>query len=907
MAAAKSRYIVGIDLGTTNCAVAYVDTAKESLPVAVFAVPQLVEPGVVKSDQLLPSFMYLAAGPEIPEGSLDLPWASRRDFVVGTLARVLGGRAPGRLVNSAKSWLCHGRVRRTQPILPWGAEDDVPKRSPVAVQAAYLGHIRDAWNHSMRHAPLEHQELVITVPASFDEIARHLTLAAAKLAKLENVRLLEEPQAAFYTYLALHEETWQEELAPGENVLVCDVGGGTTDFSLIGISQGRVGPVFTRRAVGDHILLGGDNMDLALARLCETKLGGGTLDLATFSTLLAQVRDAKEALLAEHGPDTRPVTIQGRGRSVVGGTRTVTLERDEVTSLLLERYFPLEDLQDDPDDAPGDAGEFGLPFAREEAVTRHLASFIRRHAVDEASAPAHVLFNGGVMVPEVLQNAVAAAVEKLSGRKVARLPADRLFLAVAYGAAYFGRTRHGLGLKIRAGSPRAYYVGVATERGEKALCVMPRGAAEEGTGSYTSAEMFHVAANSPVSFTVYGASARDDVPGEFIDPKDLTALPPVRTILRYGRKGTTVEVPVGVRVELTEIGTLDLWCETGKEGQKWRLEFAIDADEGAAAAATAGAGVTETVPHEVIAQAGRVLRECFGAQRTIEPPTIMAALERTTALEREKWPTGLLRPLWDVLITMPDGRELGPHYEGRWLNLCGYVLRPGCGDALDPWRIGRLWRLFGKGPQFREKAESRVEWWILWRRVAGGLDEEKQLEVYGHLNAKLVKERGETPTAHETAEMWRAAASLELLAAEKREDLGSALLSRIEGGQGQPGELFALARLGAREPLYAPVDTVVPPKAVVKWVRRLLAIRWPKGFAPEHALIHMARYTGDRARDLPEDLREEIADRVGRIEGGKALAESLFQVKALTAQDERRVFGDTLPLGLRIKGDIGTD
>ncbi|HAK96427.1 MAG TPA: molecular chaperone DnaK [Planctomycetes bacterium] len=905
MAAPRPRYIVGIDLGTTNCAVAYVDTAKESMPVAVFPIQQLVEPGVARSEPLLPSFLYLAAGPEIPAGGLDLPWARDRDFAVGALARILGGRAPGRLIASAKSWLCHGRVRRTQPILPWGAEDDVPKRSPVAAQAAYLGHIRDAWNHAMRHAPLEHQELVLTVPASFDEIARHLTLAAAKVAKLENVRLIEEPQAAFYAYLALHEDTWQEQLAPGESVLVCDVGGGTTDLSLIGVSQGRVGPVFTRRAVGDHILLGGDNMDLALARLCESGLGGGTLDMATFSALLAHARDAKERLLAADGPASLPVTVQGRGRSVVGGTRTITMRRDEVARFILERFFPAAGLDEDPEDAGNDAAEFGLPFARDEGVTRHIAAFLRRHAADESAAPRYVLLNGGVLVPEILQEAVVSAVGRITGRPAALLPADRPFLAVACGAAYFGRSRHGLGLSIRAGSPRAYYIGVATERGEKALCVMPRGAAEEGAGSYTSTETFHAAANSPVSFTVYGATARDDVPGDFIDPRELTALPPVRTILRYGRKGAGVQVPVTVRVELTEIGTLDLWCETAQAGHRWRLEFAVDAE--GAGPAPRSAAPTETVPHEVIAQAGHALRACFGPQHALDPPAVVAELERCTALGRERWPLGLLRPLWDVLIALPEGRERSPAHEGRWLNLCGYLLRPGCGDPLDAWRVGRLWRLFVRGPQFPAKAESRIEWWILWRRAAGGLDEEKQQEVYAHLAARLLKGRGETPTAHETAEMWRAAAALELLPAQKREELGAALLGRIEGGAAQPGELFALARIGAREPLYAPVDTVVPPRTAAKWLARLLALKWPKGFAPEYALVHMARFTGDRGRDLPEDLREEIAARVSRAEGGAELADSLFRVTALSAQEEKKVFGDTLPLGLSVKGSFAAE
>ncbi len=906
MAATKARYIVGLDLGTTNCALAYADTAKESMPVAVFPIQQLLEPGVVKSEPLLPSFMYLAAGPEIPAGGLDLPWARDRDFAVGALARLLGGRAPGRLISSAKSWLCHGRVRRTQPILPWGAEDDVPKRSPVAVQAAYLTHIRDAWNHAMRHAPLEEQELILTVPASFDEIARHLTLAAAKIAKLQNVRLLEEPQAAFYAYLALHEDAWREQLAPGETVLVCDVGGGTTDLSLIGVSQGRVGPVFTRRAVGDHILLGGDNMDLALARLCESRLGAGTLDLATFSTLLAQAREAKERLLAKDGPASLPVTIHGRGRSVVGATRTVTLSRDEVVGFILERFFPAGDLREAPEEDAGDAaenaGEFGLPFARDEAIMRHIAAFLRRHAADESAAPRRLLLNGGVLVPAILQEAVAAAVGRITGREVTLLPADRPFLAVACGAAYFGRARHGLGLAIRAGSPRAYYIGVATEHGEKALCVMPRGAAEEGAGSYASTETFQVAANSPASFTVYGATARDDVPGVFVDPKELTALPPVRTILRYGRKGAGVRVPVTVRVELTEIGTLDLWCETPQAGHRWRLEFAVDAEGDGPP--PRGADPTETVPHDAIDAAGGVLRACFGPQGTLDPRAVVAALERRTALERERWPLGLLRPLWDVLMAAPEGRERSPTHEGRWLNLCGYLLRPGCGDPLDAWRAGRLWPLFAKGPRFPAKAESRIEWWILWRRAAGGLDEEKQQEVYAHLAARLLKGRGETPTAHEAAEMWRAAAALELLPAQKREELGAALLSRIEGGAAQPGELFALARIAAREPLYAPVDTVVPPKTAAKWIGRLLALRWPKGFAPEPALIHMARFTGDRGRDLPEELREEIAARAARAKGGAELAESLFRVTSLSAQQERRVFGDTLPLGLSVKGAI---
>ncbi len=899
MAGPEARYIVGIDLGTTNCAVAYVDTTEEQLPIRILPIQQVVEPGVLGDRELLPSFLYLAAGHEVPPDSLDLPWATGRDFVIGHLARTLGGRAPGRLVSSAKSWLCHARVRRTQPILPWGAPDDVPKRSPVGAQAAYLTHLRAAWNQRMGTAhDLSRQTVILTVPASFDEVARHLTLAAAKIAELQNVVLIEEPQAAFYTYLATHEEDWRSVVKPGETVLVCDIGGGTTDFSLIGVAQGRVGPVFTRRAVGDHILLGGDNMDLALARLCEEKLGSGKLDLSSFSSLLAQVREGKEVLLKEKGTESVPVTLYGRGTSVVGGTLTTSLDRDDVMRLILERFFPAVDFQEEPPSAwPREIGEFGLPYAEDEAITRHLAAFLKRHRGDEAeTGPAYLLFNGGVMTPAYLQRAVSEAVESWFGRSPEILPADALFLAVAYGAAYFGRTRHGLGLRIRAGSPRTYYIGVGTGEGEKALCVVPRGAAEEGHGSFTASESFLAGANALASFTLYASSSRDDVSGELVNIDDLTGLPPVRTILRYGRKGAQVDVPVTVRVELTEIGTIELWCEARHSDHRWRLEFAIDED-----APQVPAGVTETVSHEVIDAAGEELRACFGETRSRDPARIARDLEKTTELDREKWPTSLLRGLWDTLASLPEGREYSHGHEARWLNLAGYLLRPGFGDPLDSWRVGRLWRFFARGPLFPEQVENRVQWWILWRRIAGGLDREKQEELYGHLAPPLLRGKGVSGASQETREMWSAAASLERLAAKKRVELGNALLVGIEGGRGALRDVFALARIGAREPLYGGVDVVLPAKVVGKWLTRLLHVKWPKGFRPEFAYLHLSRYTGDRARDLPVDLREEVAARVERLARGEALAESLFQVKPLTAQEEKKLFGDTIPLGLRLR------
>ncbi len=892
----RRRCIVGIDLGTTNCACAWVDTEKSDLPIAIFPVLQLVEPSVTAELELLPSFLYLAAGHEVPPGSLDLPWAKGRDFVVGELARKLGARAPGRLIASAKSWLCHGRVRRTQPILPWGAPEGVPKRSPVAVQAAYLAHIREAWKHT-RGGDLAQHDVIVTVPASFDEVARHLTLAAAKIAGLERVVLLEEPQAAFYTFLAAHQESWRQYVSVGDTVLVCDIGGGTTDFSLIEVSEGRLGPVFTRKAVGDHILLGGDNMDIALARLCEQRLGRGSLDLASFNALLAQVRSAKEKLLAEDGPDQVTVTVHGRGRKIVGGTATTSLSREEVRNLILERFFPEVSYDAEPESlSPEEVAEFGLPYARDEAVTRHLAAFLRRHTAS-GRWPQAVLFNGGVMTPPFLQDAVCRVLASWSGREPKRLPNPRLFLAVAYGAAYFGRTRVGQGLRILAGSPRNYYLGVETEEGERALCVVPRGAAEEGQGSFTATEDFTVKANNPVAFKLYSSSSRDDVPGQFVDPADLEALPPLRTLLRYGKKGAQVDVPVQVRVELTEIGTLEVWCRAKHSDHRWRLEFALDDEEGPPAEREPG----ETVPVELIEAGAKVVREYFSPANPRDPAPFMKALQRACDMEREAWPTSLLRGLWDALWSLAESRRISSEHEARWLHAAGFFLRPGFGDPLDPWRVGRLWRFFSQGPVFPDKTENRVQWWILWRRIAGGLDEEKQLEVYGRLAPVLVRGKGGVDSRQEMSEMWAAAAALELLGRKRKEELGNALLLQLEGGRALPRDVFALARLGAREPLYGPVDAVLKPQTVEKWLRRVLLLKWPKDFRAEYALLHMARYTGDRARDVSEEIREEVAARVERLPQGKTLVESLFQVKPLTAAWEKKVFGDSLPLGLRLK------
>ncbi len=420
------RYIIGIDLGTTNSAVAYVDLAEDESGASKrrirhFGVPQLVGLGEVAARGVLPSFLYLPGEHDLPEDGAALPWDDDRDYVVGEFAREQGARVPGRLVSSAKSWLSHAGVDRTAQILPWGAKEEVGKVSPVTASMRYLQHMREAWNAEMAGSDgedlFEEQIIILTVPASFDEVARELTVAAAQEAGLTRVILLEEPLAAFYAWLSTHEQDWQGIMADRQIILVCDVGGGTTDFSILGISEGRSGLRFDRLAVGDHLMLGGDNMDLLLARLMEQKLMGqpGKLDTARWHQLVHQCRQAKEQLLSRRGDvDEVRITLMGGGGSLIGGTLSDVLTQDEIEQVIVEGFFPNVPADARPDQARRSGlTELGLPYVQDPAITRHLAAFWQRFTPfltgetgRDALYPDFILFNGGALTPAALRDRV---------------------------------------------------------------------------------------------------------------------------------------------------------------------------------------------------------------------------------------------------------------------------------------------------------------------------------------------------------------------------------------------------------------------------------------------------------------------------------------------------------------------
>ncbi len=906
-----ARFVVGIDLGTTNSAVAYAEPAVGS-EVRVFPIVQLVAEGETAPRASLPSAVYLAGEHDVPPGALALPWASDRGFVVGELAWRLGARQAGRLVTSAKSWLCHGGVDRTAPILPWGAAEEVARISPVAASTRVLEHVRDAWNAAHPKHPLERQEVVLTVPASFDEVARELTVRAAEEAGLR-VRLLEEPQAAVYAWLGSR-PGWREDLAGCERILVLDVGGGTTDFSLLEVRRLAGGVALERVAVGEHILLGGDNMDLALAH--RVSAGGRGLDAARWQQLTALCREAKERLLAEEAPRSVAISLPGRGRGVVRDALRAELARDDALAAVLEGFFPLVSADALPRRQEG-AGlrEFGLPFAREPEVTRHLAEFVGR-AGGHAQA---VLFNGGALKPAAVRGRLLDLLERWWGKRPAALEGGDLELAVARGAATYGLALRGVGPRISGGAARAFYLGLsaAPEPGtgrRRVLCVAPRGM-EEGEAFEIDEPVFEVTANAPVRFPIYASSTRQgDRPGDVLEADEaaLTELPALATVLRFGRRLEERRIPVTLGAALTETGTLEVSCASRTTHHRWRLRFELRASARARDSAPQPSASQEVaIPPERLEAARDRLLGCFERGEP-DPVGLTRALEEVAGTGKDAWPLGFIRELWDALFELEPARERSAAFEARWLNLAGFLLRPGFGEERDPWRVERLWRLFDRGPVAAGAAQVRAEWWTLWKRVAGGLARARQQMLLQVVRPGLLPQaRGRRKARpelrrlgpQEVRELWQVAGALERIAAAAKAELADALVPRVARGKASEAEVWALGRLAARSLVYGPVDAVVAPATVGPWVERLLGARWARPAAVALALAQMARRTGDRARDLDDELRERVAARLDAAPDGAGLSRWVREVVEMDVRARALVLAESLPSGIRLAAE----
>jgi len=970
---APARYVVGIDLGTTNSAVMYVDASESPWKVRPLTVPQLVATGQVEARDTLPSFHFQPLPHDVADGSLRLPWSQEdENWIVGIMARDEGMKSSGRLIASAKSWLCHTGVDRAAKLLPWHGADDVDRLSPVEASGRYLKHIRDAWNAKFPRDTLADQDIVITLPASFDEVARELTVEAAATADLPNVVLIEEPQAAFYAWVYKHDDDWPQLVSAGDTILVCDIGGGTSDFTLIKVRQTESKETesketesketesketepketepketeptetdtdrraqFHRVAVGDHLILGGDNLDMALAHYIEKKLAnGGRLAPQQWDVLVRSCRRVKETLLGEEAPERATVNLPGSGSKLIGGGFQAEVSRDEVERLLVDGFLPRTALAEPP--ASGQSGfrEFGLPFASDPAITRHLAAFLSAHgevantgsdAPNPSARPDIVLFNGGFFASPLLRGRLLEVIAEWFGDQSKKswkptvLDNDRLDLAVARGAAYYGMVRRGEGVRIAASLARSYYVEVDSDAEEvQAICLVP-GHAEPGQDLDLVARTLELTISQPVEFSLFFSSTRlTDEPGDIVtvNREQMKPLPPIRTVLRTERRNETGMIPVTLHAHLSEIGTIDLWCQAAETDRRWRLQFDVRSATQTDIAAHEAAAEAEGIVDEATWQASeKLILDVFGKDGQGKPSALVKQLAATLGADRQEWPTSLLRRFWEALMALKEGRQRSPAHEARWLNLLGFSLRPGYGLAIDDWRVAETWRhVRGK---LAHAGASQAESLILWRRISGGLSAGQQSALAEPLTSSLraahtisttgKRSRG-TPSIplHESFEAWRLLGSLELLDVPMKVQLGNMivdLVSKRKYEKVRSPMVWTLGRIGQRQPLYGPLNSVVPQVEAAKWCESLLQLSDSDGDT-YLAAMQLSRRTHDRYRDMDEKLRERVVMWLNENNTSPHLVELVREGGTLESEEQDQVFGEALPKGLRMRGGV---
>ncbi len=882
---------IGIDLGTTNSALAWIDEREaediEFPPVHIFETPQLVAAGRVEPRRTLPSFLLLEDAQP-----------------VGAYAREQGALVPTRLVHSAKSWLSNPDVDRTAKILPWDSPETGRVLSPVEVSARYLSKFREEWDRA-HGAPLAEQDIVLTVPASFDEEARELTVMAAREAGLERLTLLEEPAAAFYSWIANNLAQSRKRLFDGQIVLVCDVGGGTSDFSLIRVSREGDLVNFTRTAVGKHLLLGGDNLDLTLAWLVETKLNA-QLTIRQRSGLRRQCSAAKERLLNDPNLKSVEITVLGTGSSLIGKSLKTEILREEALELALDGFLPFSERGEKPKDEKRSLfRELGLPYVSDPAVTRHLNEFLE----PTGETPDAILFNGGFFIPEILRERVADVVGKWYERRPEILENSDLDLAVARGAAYYSYVRStGSGVLVRGGLPRTYYIGLDdVHDGEfSAVCMVPRGA-EEGVALEVDNGALQLVANRPVSFRLYSSLIRtEDRLGDVVQfatsDNDLHTHAPLHAVIRFGKKAEERQIPVKLGARLTEIGTLETWCESKISDNRWRLEFALRKKAAEPVARKAAAVVSE----QALKTALELIEAVFSsvAKSPVAPEELPSKLEQSMGLGRMSWPVAVIRQMADAFLAAADGRRKSPAYEARWLNLCGFCLRPGFGYPGDDFRIEQARRVYAAGLTYGNQTQCEIDWWIFWGRLAGGLNRNQQSDIYQRLAGFLLPRGNKKPQRINAAllrEMWRTASSLELLPIGTKTELGDALIKRVKAGDYRESELWCLGRVGARHLFYGPINLVVPPAAATRWAEALL-----KATNANDALAAIGRRTDDPTRDLPIATRDAIRTKLRTSPHAERLL-AFFEGQEEDDSALGRIFGEELPSGLVLAQETVSD
>ncbi len=896
------RYIVGIDLGTSSCALSYVDRYAQDPEPQTLAITQWHSQGLVDSPTL-PSFCYIAKNKEREQ--FQLPFASSApSYIVGALAQDRMLTHTDLVVHSAKSWLCHGGVDREANILPWHSDTLVGEQrlSPVFVSSLYLQHLKDVWNHTIaagREAfRLEKQKIIITVPASFDEIASHLTLQAAELAGLgDQVALCEEPQAAFYYCL----EKEDLKLSQDQNVLVVDIGGGTSDFCLLRSSWNSNKQVvdIQRIAVSEHILLGGDNIDLALAVLAESKLvaqGLPKLSGQRWAQLVSSCRALKEQVLdtAENDPNREYyLSLQiGSGAKLLGQTQTIALSAAEILSTVLEGFFPFCDVNDRVQEPELGLKEWGLPYAKDSAVSKHLASFLQGRIVDS------VLFTGGTLVPECLRRRLIQIIGRWQAKEPTVLHNDAFELAVSRGASVYGYRQVHQTESVHAGYPRSLYIKVEQGARKLGLCIIPK-----GFGGHDWLELkvpgLQALLGLSVRFELYSSLHREnDRLGDCVELAELKAVSVLHTRLGNAAQRKGHSVPIVLRMRLAPSGLLELYCvPSGTSDQSYRIHFSLQ--ENIRADENHLTELAQSLIPKQLHSAQEYIERFFGKERltlTQNPSTLIPELEKLFLHPRKEWDLSTLRSLWPFLHDGLTRRSRSEAHESTWLGLAGYVLRPGFGESGDPDRIRDVQGIFAQGPCFPANAKAKTQWWIFWRRIAGGLDRKTQDRIFAKVYP-LVR-RGES-----SPEMILLLGALERVDMQKKIALGQWLSSDVlNTSVYREPKIWTLTRIANRLPLYGGPECVIRPSFVIPWVEKLLA--WDCKRADwgmlANFLSHACRRVDDRELDLPEAIRTKACEKLKQMQASASLIDRIENYSPQDSQTVSLLLGDALPNGLSL-------
>jgi molecular chaperone DnaK (HSP70) len=924
------KFTIGVDLGTSNSVLAFSSLSGDQGS-EVLAIAQWDTPSTVMDSVTVPSFLYLpedAVAAQMREGGL-----VSGEWVVGRLARRKASETPGRVVQSAKSWLCHPAADRTAPFLPWLSESvgEQDKISPVAAAARILAHLRAAWNERFAaQGPgfaFDAQDITITVPASFDADAQRLTLLAAQQAGFpDHVRLLEEPQAAFYAWMEQQKEqgadAWKGDPGVSRHILVIDIGGGTSDFSLFEQApredQSALG--IKRVAVSDHILLGGDNIDLAIAHLAETRLAAGDAGLSAtqWDHLIARCRSLKERALGDGQttPDeTFTVSVPGRGSGLFANTLSATLTRAELEDMILTGFFPECLSTDRPQRSSGAVREWGLPYASDSAITRHLAEFLHdRPAVDA------VLFNGGsLLAPQMRERLRAQIGLWQDGRAPQTLENTELDLAVARGAAYSGKLlRKGAG-RIEGGAARAVFVEAhrttpgESEAARPLICILPHGAPVGEPIELSSLDL-HLRVNRPVRFQVYTSTRHEETKaGDIValTPDAFHALPPLETVATASQAaGDDSAIPVVLNTRINELGLLQLSCRSlsAQIPLSWPLEFNLRPQEGGAAPVTTLAGETQAepdVPPAALAEAeqriGAFFTQPLGKREKLTAQRLIENLEHILGRSKGEWNATLLRDLWTSLAASESVRALSVEHEETWLILAGFLLRPGFGLAMDDLRIDQLWRICDNGLRFPGK-RTKLQEYVLWRRVAGGLSQERQEAL---LAAEKIFERKNVP-----AELIRMVGAFERIGQDLKRQLVELFIQAVRELASEKKHcapyLAALGFLLTRTPFYAGPETIAPPALVEQAYEAFRRFDWKDAEFTEVQTLFLraARAVDDRRLDIPGSLRSKIADKLEKCGIAPGKTDRLRKVEPIQRAERLSFYGEAVPPGLILSRSV---